>query len=264
MHAVIGASVSYKTSMDSLCKLVLELYRAARETPVEEFQELALSLVKTKIHFRSAMWGTYEMADDGIAVNSVHLHNEPLEILPDWASLHRRNPIVGKVTAYPGHAHIFHAFASYTDVPEMLDFARRYGHINVLAIAEAGRNFAGGRMQGEWVSVYRAGEHDRFAPDDQHNMEQLMPHLAEALAINRMLKQKPQLLELRRISPLDRLSGRELEVARLFGQGQSHKEIALRLEISPATVRNFLSNAYKKLGINNKAELAGLFNEGDS
>lgn len=244
--------------------MILELYRAAKEAHMEEFQELALSLVKTQIHFRSAMWGTYEMTDDGIVVNSVHLHNEPLEILQDWAPLHRRDPMICDVAANPGRARIFHAPATHADPPEMLGFTRRYGHINALAIAEAGRNFAGGRMQGEWVSLYRAEEHDRFVPDDQHNMEQLMPHLAEALAINRMLEQKPQLLEIRRGSPLSRLSGRELEVARFFGQGQSHKEIALRLEISPSTVRNFLSNAYKKLGINNKAELAGLFNEGNS
>ena len=35
--------------------LILELYRAAEETPVEEFQELALSLIKAQLSFRTAM-----------------------------------------------------------------------------------------------------------------------------------------------------------------------------------------------------------------
>ena len=69
------------------------------------------------------------------------------------------------------------------------------------------------------------------------------------------------LLSIRRVSPLSKLSQRELAVARLFGQGKSHKEIALQLGIAPSTARNFLGIAYKKLNINDKAELAALINE---
>jgi len=70
------------------------------------------------------------------------------------------------------------------------------------------------------------------------------------------------LLKIRRVSPLHILSQREVEVARLYGQGKSYKEIGLLLNISPATVRNFLGRIYTKLDIGNKVELISLLSTG--
>lgn len=59
-----------------------------------------------------------------------------------------------------------------------------------------------------------------------------------------------------RLGDLDRLSPREKAVARAFADGLSHKEIAEMLGLSPATVRNYISIVYAKLGISSKASLA--------
>jgi len=56
-------------------------------------------------------------------------------------------------------------------------------------------------------------------------------------------------------SPIDDLSRRELEVARLFAEGQSYQKIAESLHRSPSTVRNHLKNVYAKLGVSNKVAL---------
>lgn len=61
-----------------------------------------------------------------------------------------------------------------------------------------------------------------------------------------------------RPGPLALLTERELDVARRFAHGESHKEIGERLFIAPATVRNHLSSAYAKLQISNKSELHAL------
>ena len=66
------------------------------------------------------------------------------------------------------------------------------------------------------------------------------------------------LVKLRRRSPLDDLTPREIDVAQRFGLGLNYQDIAVELHISPATVRNHLTNIYGKLGISNKAELARL------
>jgi DNA-binding CsgD family transcriptional regulator len=63
------------------------------------------------------------------------------------------------------------------------------------------------------------------------------------------------LLRVRPIAPGDEMSRREWDVARLFGDGKSHKEIAKDLRIAPSTVRNHLKAVYKKLHVTNKAEL---------
>lgn len=54
----------------------------------------------------------------------------------------------------------------------------------------------------------------------------------------------------------DRLSRRQLQCVRLAGEGLSNKEIARRLgaTISPSTVNNHLSNAYKRLGTSDRYE----------
>lgn len=70
------------------------------------------------------------------------------------------------------------------------------------------------------------------------------------------------LLEIRMRSVLESLTPRELAVAAAFGEGQSHKTIAARFGISPATVRHYLRTVYAKTRVSNKAELANVLNEG--
>src|ERR1043165_9401365 len=50
-------------------------------------------------------------------------------------------------------------------------------------------------------------------------------------------------------SPEDRLSDREVEVLRLFGQGWSTEEIARKIHLSPKTVDVHRANIKEKLGL---------------
>lgn len=47
----------------------------------------------------------------------------------------------------------------------------------------------------------------------------------------------------------------EFSVAVLYSQGRTSKEIASLVGLAPATVRTYLSNAYRRLGVRNKFEL---------
>lgn len=71
------------------------------------------------------------------------------------------------------------------------------------------------------------------------------------------------LLRGRKKSRVDSLSQREREVANHFSSGNTHKEIAQTLKLSPATVRNYLSAVYLKLEISNKAELVNILKDYD-
>ena len=53
------------------------------------------------------------------------------------------------------------------------------------------------------------------------------------------------------------LSPREREVARLVADGLSNKEIALRLAIGPATVKNHVHNILDKLALRRRSAIAG-------
>ncbi len=56
--------------------------------------------------------------------------------------------------------------------------------------------------------------------------------------------------------PLDQLSNRELEVFRMLGDGQTTKQIARKLDLSPKTVEAHRENIKSKLDLKNAAELS--------
>ena len=66
------------------------------------------------------------------------------------------------------------------------------------------------------------------------------------------------LVQLRERNAVDDLPERMRQVARLAAEGHSNKRIAARMNISPNTVRNHLAEAYERLAVKNKAEMAGL------
>lgn len=65
-----------------------------------------------------------------------------------------------------------------------------------------------------------------------------------------------RLLQLRPLVALDRLTPREREVAALLARGQSLKQAAQQLGISPSTADKLRAGAYAKLAVRNRARLA--------
>lgn len=59
--------------------------------------------------------------------------------------------------------------------------------------------------------------------------------------------------------PVDALSRRERDVARLVVAGRTYKEIARALSIAPATVRNHLQAIHERAGVHSNAELVQQF-----
>lgn len=71
------------------------------------------------------------------------------------------------------------------------------------------------------------------------------------------------LLRLSERDPLDDLTRREANVARLFAAGYTYKEVARELDIAPTTTRHYLRNVYSKLHLSDKAALATLLARSD-
>jgi DNA-binding NarL/FixJ family response regulator len=59
-----------------------------------------------------------------------------------------------------------------------------------------------------------------------------------------------------RMARAEALSGQERRVLELVVQGRTNKEIAAALGLSDKTVKNYLSNAFQKLGITRRAQAA--------
>lgn len=55
---------------------------------------------------------------------------------------------------------------------------------------------------------------------------------------------------------LSDLSQRELDVLKLIAKGMSNDQIASTLFISPHTVKNHVSNVYRKMGMDDRTQVA--------
>ncbi len=66
------------------------------------------------------------------------------------------------------------------------------------------------------------------------------------------------LLRIRPVSPLDCLTRRERQVATLYASGMSRKEIARTVGSTPSTVKNQLSNCYRKLKVRTRKEIVAI------
>ena len=65
------------------------------------------------------------------------------------------------------------------------------------------------------------------------------------------------------INPLDQLSNREIEVARLMVQGYGNLEISSMKQLQKTTISTFKKRIYDKLNIDNLVSLIGIMNAYD-
>ncbi len=69
-------------------------------------------------------------------------------------------------------------------------------------------------------------------------------------------------VERRRFGDADELTAQEIRVAEAVARGQTNREVAAELFLSPKTIDFHLGRVYRKLGIHSRAELATLVAEG--
>lgn len=325
--------------VEAILHFAWQLYRAAQDTPTQNFQDAALAALAAHVHFEAAVWFAGELGGGEFQFHRLHAHRLPPGALKQIIAVNRQFPWPMEVTAAsPGLPHVFHAPEVYCAPASAaaLEYARRWGIERQLLIAHA----EGGEATGEWLSLHRSGGQKPFSEQDQAVVRQLMPHLSESRAVSRALSlgrassepyfapsshraltlldgtvlhcgrqvsdsiaaEWPDWNQIHLPSPLlrdltcngavriarrgesilarqfsdslvltvksvplaERLSRREYEVMQLFGGGRAYKEIAQRCGLSPAAVRNIVQKCYRKLGINNKAQLARLISRADA
>jgi len=105
-----------------------------------------------------------------------------------------------------------------------------------------------GREWPEWTRPFLPKEIVRTGPGQTYT------GAAAVVAVSKM--NELTVLRVRPVVPADKLSARELEIARRMSEGRDYKAIALDLNLSPSTIKTHTSKIYLKLGINDKAKIA--------
>jgi DNA-binding CsgD family transcriptional regulator len=317
------------TDPAGLSPFLLGLYHLAHERPIEAFQDAALDRLRGAVPFDSCMWGTATYTSQGIDIHTIHLLNQPAEMLGAYEEI-KQLDTAAQAVALPGrHTVTGNLREWYRDREQapFIEHGKRFEQANFLVTSEvdAATRYA------HWISLYRANEAARCNAQEARLLALLAPHLMQALSLNRMahlhrlalaapdgsergfalcdprgvvahadaafaslmrtewtdwggrrlpdtllsaflrgqsdhrgrftvVSQRREhgllFLGARPRAPVDRLTPRERLVAQLAARGSTHKEIALALGRSPATVRNQLRAVYDKLQITHVASLA--------
>lgn len=102
------------------------------------------------------------------------------------------------------------------------------------------------------MRIWRDKRHENFSLDELRLLDMLQPAFITALARAQKTSHSEGLL-MNTLS--QRLTAREQDTARLVMLGMPDKEIARELQISTTTVRTHLENAFRKVGVSNRAAL---------
>ena len=116
----------------------------------------------------------------------MQLYNEPEALADELPRLNRSyGKIIQRVVSRPRTAFAVpqkQLFPRPED-REMVEYIRRYGHSNVMAIAD----IAHPQARGTWMSLYRSRDDHPFSDQERRKLTLLMPHISQAQAINQQI-----------------------------------------------------------------------------
>jgi DNA-binding CsgD family transcriptional regulator len=255
---------------------LLSLHAAAREVPFESFQEHALNLLKQILPFDAARWGVARHDANGAGFHANYAQR----------CRHIQALIVDHRCGEAGMRQAISLYRAHEDQP-FAEAQRRLLEGVFPHLAEALQTSMafhmerirprGGEVAWSLGVCDAAGEFRFVEPGLRDLLRDEWPNLAHrglpapltgliAGAGKARLQGRAALFVVEVVRdavfvrgrvrlPVDALTPRELEVAKLVVAGLTHKAIAKALGLAPATVRNHLQAIHERVGVHTNAEL---------
>ena len=165
-------------------ELLLRLYRLSYELPISAFQDAALGLVRQVLPFDSSMWGTATSTPQGIDIHTIHLQNQPVEMLAAYEAVKHLDTAAQAVGQQPRNTLGFNAddWFSGRHQGQLRDYGRRFEQANFFITSDANRqtDFV------HWITLFRADADARCTEAERALLAALSPHVMQALALNRI------------------------------------------------------------------------------
>ena len=168
-----------------LSNLIIELYRAAQEMAVNEFQEFSIGLLKSLVPFDSARYVGGVLTRQGLQVHDFFLHNKPVEAISDYSEIAHADPVLKSLNAKPNKMIRFHPPTLFAgkENRQLFDYAQRFEHANGMSVL----NIDQVSPRAQSMSIFRADKDNHFLVNEVWLVEQAMPHFLEAIKINKSL-----------------------------------------------------------------------------
>ena len=176
------------TALDKISVALLEVYEAGRSASLETFQQVALEQLRSCLRFTSSWWGEATMTPAGLDIHQSYTSNQPPELVKEYLAVRDEDDVAvgafnltkpGPVTLRVHAPTVFreNAFAG------LRSYAKKLGHQSDLITyhADCENEFL------EWVSLYRPNPDDHWHDNEYRLGKILIPHLFEAVRINRDL-----------------------------------------------------------------------------
>ncbi|MGK5079573.1 helix-turn-helix transcriptional regulator [Janthinobacterium sp. HLX7-2] len=144
-----------------------------------------MKLLRAVVNFDSARLLSVDFASGTALIQGSIMYNIPENNVLDWENIHRNDLVLQQVMAHPNRPLSFHSPTLFA-APQhaiMRDYANRYDHQNglVMVLHDRDTGFSDG------LSFYRACDEAHFGRYEQRLIRAVMPHLQEALKLNRQL-----------------------------------------------------------------------------
>ena len=166
--------------LNTFSDTLLELYRLAREEPLERFHQTMMECVQNLIPFDAAWWGRSAVTTGRPDYqHSTYFYRLPGEYFESWKKIRNCDTTIQRVFDHPGKAvHLDMQDPGVSD--ELKSLAGEYGyeHIGCVMLFEdvASNN--------NHLSLYRGDKSHPFSQRELALMEALMPHMVSAAVNN--------------------------------------------------------------------------------
>lgn len=170
--------------MQDFSEFVLDLYQLSRETPLHEFQDVALSQVKQVLAFDSAMWGTATATPQGIDVHTLHLHKQPPEMLHAYTQIKHLDTAAQQVGTQ-SRSTLGFSVADWFAAPEQAPLrahGQSFEQANFFITSQVNLN----TQFAHWLTLFRAKDAHVCTEAELKVLAALSPHVMQALSFNRM------------------------------------------------------------------------------
>ena len=159
---------------------VLELYRLAREEPLERFHQTMMECIQALIPFDAAWWGRSAVTLDGPDyLHSSYFYHLPDHYFDSWQKIRDRDTTIDRVFNQPQRAvQLDMSDASVSD--ELKNLAKDYG-FDYLACVMLNEGVAANNNH---LSLYRSLNSGPFTSKELTLMEILIPHMVSATVNN--------------------------------------------------------------------------------